>query len=338
MAWAARAWAATVRTVPRLALLTIFWFLTACSQQKTGRTITLAVQPPSTNNYPTHIAAWLGYFKEAGVDVSIIQIAGASKILEAVVGGSAEVGSGVYEQAIQMAAEGKQVACFVTLIQSPNFAILAGPKSPVKTIEDLKGHSVGVSSLGSPSQFYLNYLLARRNIAASTVSTTGIGMGATAAAALEQGQVDSAVLFGSAITSQQSRGARILADARTPEGLKALLGVDDYPASCLLAQSTWLDAHAEDATKIAHATLRALTWIRQHSAEEVLNAVPKEFRVGDAAAELAAIKLAQPMYSADGKMNPSATSAVREILGTSVESVRKAQIDLVKTYTNQFVN
>ena len=295
------------------------------------------MQTPSTNNYPTHFASWLGYFREEGVNVSITQIAGASKILEAVVGGSADVGSGVYEQAIQMAAEGKQVACFVTLIRSPNFAILAAPKSPVTSIENLKGHSVGVSSLGSPSQFYLNYLLKRRAIAATEVSTAGIGMGATAAAALEKGQVDAAVLFGSAVTAEEARGARILADSRTVAGLKALFGVEDYPASCLLAQTSWLDTHATEAAKIARATLRALTWIRQHTAEEVLAAVPAEFRVGDASAELAAIKLAQPMYSVDGKIQATSAAAVREVLGASVESVRNAQIDLPKTYTNRFL-
>jgi len=44
-----------------------------------------------------------------------------------VVGGSADVGGGVYEQTLQMAAEGKSVVAFVSLLKSPNFAIIAAP-------------------------------------------------------------------------------------------------------------------------------------------------------------------------------------------------------------------
>ena len=60
------------------ALLLIF-LLTSCSHRGPVR---LALQPPSTNNYPSYFASWLGFYKEEGVDVEISQIAGASKILE----------------------------------------------------------------------------------------------------------------------------------------------------------------------------------------------------------------------------------------------------------------
>ena len=316
-------------------LFAVLALTVGCGKARTP--IVLAVQPPSTNNYPTQFASWLGYFEEEGVAVNLSQIAGASKVLEAVVADSAEIGSGVYEQAIQMAAERKDVVCFVTLIKSPNFAIVAGANSAVKRIEDLRGKSVGVSSLGSPSQFYLNYLLGLRGIPPEDVSTAGIGMGASASVAVEKDQVAAAVLFGSAVTAQEARGARVLADARTPEGLKALLGVDDYPASCLLARRGWLKSHEEEARKIARATVRALAWVRQHSPEEVLAKVPAEFRVGDSKAELEAIRLAQPMYSLDGRIRAESAEAVRKVLAASVQSVRVADIDLKRTYTNEYL-
>src|ERR1017187_6220204 len=158
-------------------VLVLICLLASCSRPGPVR---LALQPPSTNNYPSYFASWLGFYKDEGVDVSISQIAGASKILEAVVGGSADVGGGVYEQTLQMAAEGKSIVAFVSLLKSPNFAIIAAPG--VKTFSDLRGKTVGVSSVGSPSQFYLNYLLAGAGVNPSDVSTATVGMGATAMA------------------------------------------------------------------------------------------------------------------------------------------------------------
>jgi NitT/TauT family transport system substrate-binding protein len=313
--------AATLEIVKRALLL--ICLLTSCAHRGPVR---LALQPPSTNNYPSYFASWLGFYKEEGVEVEISQVAGASKILEAVVGGSADVGGGVYEQTLQMAAEGKSIVSFISLLKSPNFAIVASPG--LKSFTDLKGKAVGVSSVGSPSQFYLTYLLANAGVNPSEVSTVTVGMGATAMAALDRRQVDAAVLFGSAITAYLARkpDAVVLADTRTPEGLLKAFQVTDYPASCLLARREWLDANRDSAKRMSRAVLHAMAWIREHSAEEVLAKVPAP---GDPASELAAIRLAQPMYSVDGRINKDSAEAVRTIIG-----LKSPKVDVSGTFLN----
>jgi NitT/TauT family transport system substrate-binding protein len=110
----------------------------------------------------------------------------------------------------------------------------------------------------------------------------------------------------------------VLADTRTLEGLRAVFQVDDYPASCLLARREWLDSHQDTAKRMAQAVLRSLAWIREHSAEEVLARIPAESRTGDAASEIAAIRLAQPIYSVDGRINKESAEAVLAILGLNL--------------------
>jgi NitT/TauT family transport system substrate-binding protein len=310
----------------RRALILIL-LLSSCGSR--SNKIHVALQPPSTNNYPSYFAQWLGYFHDEGLDVEISQIAGASKVLEAIVGGSADIGGGVYEQAIQMAEEHRDVIAFVSLIKSPNFALVALPG--IKFVADLKGKVAGVSSVGSPSQVYLNHLLTASSVPVESVSATTVGMGATAAAAVEHGQVQAAILFGSAITALQARrpDVVILADTRTPEGLRAMFDVDDYPASCLLANGAWLRANPEAARKMARAVLRSLIWIREHSADEILAKLPKELELGDPAAELAAIRMAKPMYSIDGRISQESAEAVQRVRGTHV--------DLTKTFTNDYL-
>jgi NitT/TauT family transport system substrate-binding protein len=108
--------------------------------------------------------------------------------------------------------------------------------------------------------------------------------------------------------------------------LRAAFQVDDYPASCLLARREWLDANPQAAKKMARAVLRSLAWIREHSAEEVLARVPSH---GDAAAEIAAIRLAQPMYSVNGRISKESAEAVRTVMGLKV--------DVLSTFTNGFL-
>src|SRR5260370_25948439 len=113
----------------------------------------------------------------------MLQIAGSSKVLQALVGGSADVGGGVYEQTIQMAAEGRDIVSFASLLRSPNFALAVAPGHASRTMADLRGTIAGVSSRGSPSQVYLNQLLLGSRVAPARVRRVGVRTVANTAAA-----------------------------------------------------------------------------------------------------------------------------------------------------------
>ena len=153
--------------------------------------------------------------------------------------------------------KGAKVVTFISLARSPNVAVIAAAGGKVKALQDLRGKTVGVSSAGSPSQFYLNHLLTRSGVQPTDVSIASVGMGATTAvAALEHQQVDAATaLRHVAITTLEARHPDliVLADARTPEGLRAVFGVDDYPASSLLAKESWLKANSDAARRMTRA-------------------------------------------------------------------------------------
>ncbi len=79
-----------------------------------------------------------------------------------------------------------------------------------------------------------------------------------------------------------------------------------------------MKSNPEVARKMSKAVLRALAWIREHPAEEILARVPAEFHAGDSAEELAAIRLAKPTYSLDGRIRPESAAAVRRVLSGSL--------------------
>jgi len=289
---------------------------------------------------PTTLARELGMYREEGVDVELQDHAGGSKALQAMVGGSADVVSGFYDHTIQMAAEGRELIAFVTILRYPGLVLATSPTTSVTKIEDLKGKVAGVTTPGSSSHILLTFLLHRHGVAADAVSVTGIGGAATAVAAVERGTVDAGMMSDPAFTILQRRapGVRLLADLRNADGVKAALDAHSYPASVLYTSGEWLRANRDTAARLARAITRTLAWMQTHSAEQIADRTPPDFRGEDRALYVDALQNTMAMFSPDGAMPDDGPKVVRALLSDSMEKVRNATIDLSRTYTNEFVS
>lgn len=291
---------------------------------------------------PTTLARELGFFGEEGLDVELQDLAGGSKALEALVGGSADVVSGFYDHTIQMAASGRELTAFVTMLRYPGLVLVTSPAAAatVKAPGDLKGRIVGVTTAGSSSQMLLTYILQRNGVPPDGVSITAIGTAATAIAAVERGKVDAGMMADPAFAMMRRRNpaTRILADLRTGAGVKAAMGADSYPASVLYANADWIRGHRDVTARLARAIRRTLEWIQAHTPEEIAAKTPASFKGDDEALYVEALRSSLPMFSPDGVMPPDGPEIVRKLLGESIEKVRGARIDLGTTYTNEFVH
>ena len=284
------------------------------------------------------LAQDLGYYREESLDVTIQDFPGGSKSLEALLGGSTDVVCGFYDHTIQMAAQGKDVRAFISVLRYPGLvAVAANPQ--VSKIEDLKGKIVGVSSAGSSTQMLLNYLLSTHGMATTDVSIASIGMSATAVAAITRSQVDAAIMTDPAvgIVRQKMPSIRILADTRTAAGTHEVFGVDEYPSVVLYSTPRWLGGHREEARRMARAGLRTMEWLRASSVNQIRERLPTAFRTGDEAIDTTGLEALKAMLSRDGKLSLEAAATVRKVLGISIAEVRTANIDLAATFTNEFV-
>ena len=86
------------------------------------------------------------------------------------------------------------------------------------------------------------------------------------------------------------------------------------------------------------AIINTLKWIHSNTPEAIMAKMPDELVGADKALYLAALKNTIPMYSTTGKMDPKGAQAVLAVFSQSSPDVAKANIDLSKTYTNQFVD
>ena len=280
------------------------------------------------------LAQELGFYADEGLAVSIDEYPDAQRSLESVNAGSSDVICGFYDHTIQM--QGQQLRAFATMLRYPGLVAITDAPG-IARIEDLKGRTVGVSANGSWTQTFLNYLLVTHGLKPTDVNATSIGIRGAAAEAIESSKVDAAVVTEPALAMvlRQLPKTRVLVDTRTAEGTREAFGVETYPSVVLYAKTPWLNAHPEQARLMAHALTRTGEWMRSHSAEEIRQRMPPQFRSEDPDSDIEGIRAIQGMLSPDLKLTPESAEAVRKVLSVSLDSARN--VDLDRTYTNEFV-
>ncbi len=290
---------------------------------------------------PTVLAKQLGEFDKAGLQVELVDLKGGSDALKAVLGGSADVVSGYFDHCVNLAAKKQELQAFVVYDRFPGRVLVVSPshRGEIKSIKDLAGKKVGVSAPGSSTDFFLKFLLKKNGLDPTSASVIGVGLGATAVAAMEQGQIDAAVMLDPSVTVLQGNhpDLRILSDTRTEKDTLAVFG-GEYPGGALYSTTAWVGSHEKDVHALTGAMLNTLAWIHSHSPEQVMDKMPAEIVGKNRELYLAALKNTMPMYSETGKMDPRGAEAVLAVFSESSPEVAKAHIDLGKTYTNRFVD
>jgi NitT/TauT family transport system substrate-binding protein len=304
--------------------------------------VTLAVGGGSCLCYlPTMLAKQLGEFEKAGVNVDVVDFKGGSESLKAVIGGSADVVSGYFDHCVNLAARGQHLQSFVVYDRYPGFALVVSPKhtSEISSIKDLANKKVGVSAPGSSTDFFLKYMLSKNGVDPNSVAVIGVGLGATAVAAMEQGQIDAAIMLDPAVTLLKGKNAdlKILSDTRTQKDTLSVFG-GEYPGGALYTKADWVAGHQKEVQGMATAIVATLKWIHSHTPEEIMAKMPPELVGKDKDLYLAALKNTIPMFSETGRMDPKGAAAVLAVFSQSSPDVAKANIDLSKTYTNDFVD
>jgi NitT/TauT family transport system substrate-binding protein len=290
---------------------------------------------------PTMLAQQLGEYKKAGVEVEIVDFKGGSQSLKAVLGGSADVVSGYFDHCVNLAAKKQSLQAFVVYDRFPGLTLVVAPKNTasIKSVKDLAGKKVGVTAPGSSTDFFLKFLLGKNGVDPNSVAVIGVGIAATAVAAMELGSVDAAVMLDPAVTLLQGKNKdlKILSDTRSQKDTLAVFG-GEYPGGALYTKSEWVASHPKETAALAKAIVATLKWIHSHTPEEIMAKMPDNLVGPNKALYLAALKNTIPMYSTNGRMDPKGAEAVLAVFSQSSPEVKNAKIDLSKTYTNKFVD
>jgi NitT/TauT family transport system substrate-binding protein len=302
--------------------------------------VTIAVGGKNLLYYlPLTIAETQGFFKDEGLDFTIVDFAGGSRALQAVVGGSADVVSGAYEHTINMQAKGQFMREFALQGRVPQIVLGVNPKTMpnFKTVADLKGKKVGVTAPGSSTNVMLNFVLARAGLKPTDVSVIGVGAGNGAVAAMRSGQIDAISNLDPVITLLKRSGdLRIVSDTRNVAESDKVFG-GPMPAGCMYAPQAYIDKHPQTIQAIANAIVRANKWIQQAGASDIVKAVPESYLLGDRAVYIDAFLASKGALSPDGLLPEAGPATALHALQSIDPALKDAKIDLAATYTNDFV-
>ncbi len=152
-----------------------------------------------------------GIFAKYGLDVEIVALAGDAKVQQALVSNSIDFGLGS-GPGMAFAAKGSPVIAVAAFAGAPrNISAIVLADSPVKKVADLKGKLIGVSTVGSLTDWLAKQMAIHEGWGQDGVHTVALGAIAASLAALKAHQIDASVLATEAGYQLAERGeARIV--------------------------------------------------------------------------------------------------------------------------------
>ena len=309
--------------------------LAACRRGGSSRLRLVSYQGAET----PQIARALGLFEKHGLDVDLQELPGAAKAMQALLGGSADVILGTYDQVLQVRAQGQSVKAFLLISECHCLGLVVPQNSPVHSIADLKGRTVCVSAPGGPMQNFVAYLLRRAGLEPDDAAYAGIGIGASSVVALEHGKVDAGVVFYSSLLELKKRqpGMRILGETYTRSGSKAVFGQESFPSTCLIARTTWLDRHGDAARRMVRVFRETIDWMLASPVEAVRAQLPRESRNPDVEIDLATLRILIPMFSRTGRLTRAAAQLSLDVLAAARPQLTRLDVPLEETFTAAFL-
>ena len=179
--------------------------------------------------------------------------------------------------------------------------------------------------------------MTRSGLSTKDVSFIGVGSGAPGMTALERKEVDALVYFDPVATMVEKRKtAKPLVDTRNAAGAMQAFG-GNYPTACLYTTRKFIEQNPETVQRMVNAFLRTLKWMAANPPEAIADKTPKNELLGDKALFTEALRNSRGIFSTDGLFNEQDAMIPVKVLGSYDEKIAKANIDIKKTFTNQFV-
>ncbi|MGW3910636.1 ABC transporter substrate-binding protein [Streptomyces sp. NPDC005070] len=288
---------------------------------------------------PAMLTQRLGYFEDAGLDVELLSEPAGVQAETALVSGQVQGAVGFYDHTLDLQTKGKAVESVVQFSHAPGEVEIVSDKraGDITSPKDFKGRKLGVTGLGSSTDFLTKYLAVKNGVKVSEFTPVAVGAGPTFVSALQQGAIDGGMTTDPTVATVLEKNlGKVLIDMRTPEGSQKALG-GPYPSSSLYMQTDWVNGHKETVQKLANAFVKTLRWMSAHSASEIAAKMPADYSQGNQTLYAGAIESTLPMFTVDGVMPENGPETVEKVLKAFNPNIKNADVDLSKTYTTEFV-
>lgn len=213
----------------------------------------------SNESIAVSIAIDKGFYEEAGIKAEVINFKGGAPAIQALVGSAIDYCICAPEHVIRLRNRGVDAIVAVPLDNRTGYALLGGSDQNGKTIADLKGGKIGITSSGSKTDNLVRLALQREGLQPdSDVEIVSVGGPGNQLAAIQKGDIAAGMISGfEALRAEQD--LPVVHDWRTKR----------VPNLGLLALEGWIGDHAEISKAVATATLKAAELARSDRALRV---------------------------------------------------------------------
>jgi NitT/TauT family transport system substrate-binding protein len=159
---------------------------------------------------PYAIATKLGWFKEAGITVELVPLPGSTDCVKAVATNQVQYGLPSIEPVAIIRPQGVKIKNFYTAYQGNIYGIVVPAESPVQKFTDLKGKSIGVTSMASAGVIIARALAATNGLDPDRdIKIVVAGEAAQTAALLRSGDVQALSQFDTQYALTENAGAKL---------------------------------------------------------------------------------------------------------------------------------
>ena len=271
---------------------------------------------------PVDIGDQMGFFKKHNLKVEISSFAGDARLQQAMAADALDMslGSGPGMAFTVKGAPVKAVAAFAgpPLL----FALVVPKQSPLKSEADLNGKTIGVSGVGSVTQWLVNQIAVKQGWGLGAIKVVGIGENAARVAAVKSNSIDGGVVdIASALLYAQSGDGRILNRFATV--------TSDFHVHVMFATDKAIAQKPEAIRAFIEGWFETIAFMRANKAKSVEIAAEVMGTDKDLAAGI--YDELMPMFANDGRFNPKAL----DVLAKSLVELKTLPIepDMTKLYT-----
>lgn len=300
--------------------------LTGCGEKSQGLTkVTLNEVAHSIFYAPQYAAIELGYFKDEGLDLDLVNGAGADKVMTALISGDADIGFMGSEASIYVYQEGSEdyAVNFAQLTQRAGNFLVGRQAEENFSWENLKGKKVLGGRAGGMPEMIFEYILKKNGIDPKTDLTIdqSINFGLTAAA-FTSNDADYTVEFEPFATGLEKEGNGVVV---------ASLGVDSgyVPYTAYSAKKSFIEKNPEAVQGFTNAIQRGLEYVNTHTAEEIAKTIKPQFKETDEATIAAIVERykAQDTWKNDTIFEESSFDLLQNILDEAGELQQRVPYD-----------
>ena len=238
-------------------LLGLIFILPAITAAQEGIKFPVAASSKVLGFAPLWVASGKGFLKREGLDAEVTAIRGTASTMQALVSDSIYVALAANDGAIGLVEKGLDVAMIAG--GSKTTHMIMGGKG-FKTYEDLRGATIGSSSLTSGTAFLLRRVLKTKGLEyPRDYKLVNVGGSGPAFTALSTGNIAAAILAVPISFRAQEMGFNLIG--------KVTDVFPNYLLSAFAVRREWAADHRKEVVRFLKAVLKARRWLDENKKE-----------------------------------------------------------------------